>query len=389
MTIGHTREILTARGFQLKKHARNELCGPCPWCGGTDRFIYKIDQDRYWCRQCEKNGDAIQLLRDLDGLSFQEAKKALGDNGNSARPPQSRPQNRQRRTQEGQDPSLTSGVKSSMAATYDYTDPDGRLIYQVCRFEPGEEGRKKDFKQRRPGKKEDEWIWNLKNTELMLYRLPDITKSSWVFLLEGEKDVDLAHELKIKATTNSGGANKLKGQQNKHQVMDALKGKAVYIIPDNDESGFKHAEQAAELLHGIAREIRIVKIPDQKPKGDFTDYVNKIGRDHVREELQSITEDAPVWKPPKTPPTATEDTAVKKNFPLTDLGNAERFIRDHGQDASFCWPHNRWLVWDGRRFGQDNAGVVKRKAKVTIRNIMNEAAKERDDDGRRNCLNML
>jgi hypothetical protein len=57
---------------------RKERHGPCPFCGGEDRFIVFADSGRGWCRQCGWKGDALQLLRDRDGLSFLEAKKALG-----------------------------------------------------------------------------------------------------------------------------------------------------------------------------------------------------------------------------------------------------------------------------------------------------------------------
>jgi hypothetical protein len=65
-----------------KRKTAGELSGPCPWCGGKDRFTLFTEQGteglgRYWCRQCGKGGDAIQFLRELDGLSFQEAKAAL------------------------------------------------------------------------------------------------------------------------------------------------------------------------------------------------------------------------------------------------------------------------------------------------------------------------
>jgi hypothetical protein len=58
-----------------------EYHGPCPFCGGTDRFVVwpeKGNAGRYWCRQCRRHGDAIQLLRDRDGLTFIEAKRQLG-----------------------------------------------------------------------------------------------------------------------------------------------------------------------------------------------------------------------------------------------------------------------------------------------------------------------
>jgi hypothetical protein len=55
-----------------------EWCGPCPGCGGCDRFRMWPEKGRYWCRGCNKKGDAI--LRDFRGLSFREAARRVGKN---------------------------------------------------------------------------------------------------------------------------------------------------------------------------------------------------------------------------------------------------------------------------------------------------------------------
>lgn len=59
-----------------------EFKGPCPWCGGTDRFIvwpnHPSGRGRYWCRQCRKGGDAITFLREGRGMGYFEALAALG-----------------------------------------------------------------------------------------------------------------------------------------------------------------------------------------------------------------------------------------------------------------------------------------------------------------------
>jgi len=60
-------------GFQPKRKTSNELEGPCPFCGGTNRFTLFINEDRFWCRQCGKSGDAIQYLREVRKMSFKEA----------------------------------------------------------------------------------------------------------------------------------------------------------------------------------------------------------------------------------------------------------------------------------------------------------------------------
>lgn len=59
-----------------RKTLSGEHCGPCPWCGGDDRFnIWVGDDPRYWCRGCGRKGDAIQFLRDFDNLPFAQAKE--------------------------------------------------------------------------------------------------------------------------------------------------------------------------------------------------------------------------------------------------------------------------------------------------------------------------
>src|SRR5579871_3559740 len=59
--------------------------------------------------------------------------------------------------------------------------------------------------------------------------------------------------------------------------------------------------------------------------------------------------------------------------PQTDMGNAERLIARHGRDLRYC-PSLGWLVWDGRRWCVDNAGLVMELAKATVRCIYSEAA---------------
>jgi DNA primase len=74
---------LVQMNVKLKRVAQTnggEYAGPCPFCGGRDRFRVWPNQDggRYWCRGCRKHGDAIQWLRDMRGQSFKEACLELG-----------------------------------------------------------------------------------------------------------------------------------------------------------------------------------------------------------------------------------------------------------------------------------------------------------------------
>lgn len=73
---------LTDRIPKVEKDG-SEHGGPCPWCGGDDRFRVWPDQGagdlgRYWCRRCGRKGDVIDFLRDYKGLTFQEACQDAG-----------------------------------------------------------------------------------------------------------------------------------------------------------------------------------------------------------------------------------------------------------------------------------------------------------------------
>lgn len=68
---------------------------------------------------------------------------------------------------------------------------------------------------------------------------------------------------------------------------------------------------------------------------------------------------------------------------LTDLGNARRLVRLHGQDIRYCHLWRTWLVWDGRRWAIDESGAIFRRAKDTISAMYAEAAGSDDDETRK------
>ncbi len=67
---------IARRGIKLSAGSV-ERCGPCPVCGGTDRFSVNLKKQLWNCRRCERGGDVIELVRHLDGLSFGEAVRVL------------------------------------------------------------------------------------------------------------------------------------------------------------------------------------------------------------------------------------------------------------------------------------------------------------------------
>jgi phage/plasmid primase-like uncharacterized protein len=67
---------LARRGVKLKRFGR-ELVGPCPACGGRDRFAVNVGKQIWNCRGCARGGDVIDLVRHLDGTGFAAAVETL------------------------------------------------------------------------------------------------------------------------------------------------------------------------------------------------------------------------------------------------------------------------------------------------------------------------
>lgn len=77
-------DIASTNGRTYKKVSTihgGEYHGVCPVCGGNDRFHIwpeQGDYGTYWCRGCKIGGDAIEYLRNIEGMSFQAACKEVG-----------------------------------------------------------------------------------------------------------------------------------------------------------------------------------------------------------------------------------------------------------------------------------------------------------------------
>lgn len=68
-------ELAQRYGLELRKESATSMCGPCPKCGGSDRWWVK--DNRYKCRQCSASGDAIAFVQEREGCGFLEAVSML------------------------------------------------------------------------------------------------------------------------------------------------------------------------------------------------------------------------------------------------------------------------------------------------------------------------
>ncbi len=68
---------IASRYVVLRRAAASEYCGPCPICGGADRFSINIRKNVWACRQCGVGGDPISLIMHVESIGFREAIQRL------------------------------------------------------------------------------------------------------------------------------------------------------------------------------------------------------------------------------------------------------------------------------------------------------------------------
>jgi Protein of unknown function (DUF3631)/CHC2 zinc finger len=280
------------RGVKLRGNG-HDRCGPCPKCGGDDRFSINTAKQVFNCRGCGTGGDVIKLVEHLDGFDFNAACIVL-----TGKPPPK---------VGGPDP--TCDVRKVVRAEFYYHDQDGALQFIIDRVEfENQDGssivtkegkRKKTFSQRRPDPNQpDNWLWNVDGVPPLPYRLPEMVEAIAagyaILVAEGEAKVDLLRSWDIPATCCAGGAKKWRPE---HSAF--LRGANVVILPDNDDAGREHANLVGGSLQGIAASIRVLKLPDLPPKGDIVDWAARGG---TAEQLHKLIDDAPHWRPPNSPP---------------------------------------------------------------------------------------
>jgi hypothetical protein len=200
----------------------------------------------------------------------------------------------------------TAPEDKKVAAIYDYCDDRGELLYQVVRYDP------KDFRQRRPDGKGG-WIWSVRGCRRVLYRLADLLAAAPdapVTVTEGEKDADRGASLGLCTVTIACG-------DWTKDCIEALRGRDVLIPEDADKPGMKKSRKAASLLHGVAKTVRIVRLPDQEHTAehhgkDLSDWFDDDPTRNADSFLKACLA-VPLWTPDTAQAEATTEEAPTTN----------------------------------------------------------------------------
>lgn len=298
------KEYLEGRqGLHLTKKTNKEYSSPCPWCQGRDRFQVFIDEDRYWCRQCGKHGDYIQILMELENLDFKDAAAEAGKVLTPIKPRSAVSGNVIPKSK------ISHPSHGKPDHVYDYTTADGKLLYRVCRWDIGPTRDKKVISQVTPNGAK----WGMENLEPVLYNMGDVNEHKLIFIVEGEKCVEAVRRSGLAATTTPGGSSAIDSLVERFDILAPLEGKSVAVVPDQDEVGEKYAEAVCSHLSDKGIPSKIVSLPPSGKKGyDVADYLSETDPGTLHLTLVDRYNSAHPYE--KKKPLMTMDELIKTDF---------------------------------------------------------------------------
>lgn len=278
------RELLPS----LKPAGPGQGSALCPYHDDrTPSFSIQAETGLFHCFACGEKGNLFDLAGKVWGLDFigtlAELERRAGiaaPEPRKAEPPARRPRK---------------------VAEFPYTDAAGKVRYLKERWEPGRDGRKKEFYfyHFAAGKKEKG-----RGGKALLYRLPDLAAAppgETAFFLEGEAHADAVARLTgCPATSLDSGAQSGKSAF-PADCLAYFKGRPVIILPDNDAAGEAYLSTVAGKLAGVAASIRVLRLPGLSEKGDVLDWIAAQGNappDEIKARFLALADAAEPWSPP-------------------------------------------------------------------------------------------
>jgi hypothetical protein len=237
-----------------------------------------------------------------------------------------------------------------ITAAYAYKDRDGAVLFEVVRFSP------KDFRCRRPDGRGG-WTWNMEGIRRVVYRLPELVGPR-VFWVEGEKDADRLAGLGLAATTSPGGADAFRDAYAR-QLAD-LGVREVVVLPDNDDPGRAYAQRVAEALTHVGVTARLCVLPDLRPKGDVSDWLDAGGS---REALEALADAAPVCAPRVSSEPEPAPTAV--SAPTACAAEPAPMIEVTEDEIVLSWATHGVQITAARAHLRESGGTWRAELNVT------------------------
>ncbi|MBQ2152333.1 MAG: AAA family ATPase, partial [Clostridia bacterium] len=235
--------------------------------------------DRHSSLSVSQSTDGKILLNCFAGCTAEQIVSSLGLKLSDLFSEQSKPQfNTQ----------FTNRSSGGKAIVYDYTDDMGNVIVKKLRY-PNKafcwlhyDTKHKQYDKGRP-----------QAAKPLLYNSYACKGSEWLYIVEGEKDVDTLKRYNKAAVSFPDGC------QSKwyNEYSDYFRNKTVAIIQDNDTPGKEFAKRIAAKLFECAKSVRIIDLTqiweDMPEKADVTDYLSKYP--NSIDEVSKLANNTAVW----------------------------------------------------------------------------------------------
>jgi len=254
----HWAELLIAAGIDAK--ALRNVHGPCPGCGGKDRFRFDNHDGNgtFICSQGNGDnlsGDGFELLQHvgvasspIDALRF--VSNALDNKQIDAYP---------------------------FHTEYIYRRPDRSINLKVVRTDTA--NGKKSFKQLLPSGKPPKTEPNFRPFP---YRIDEWPLDCPILICEGEKCADALWQAGFPATTRAGGSSNWEVELGQY-----FTNREVIILPDNDDAGRLFARKVGDSLLNISPSVKVCELPNLPNKGDVVDWFAAGGTTDTLDEVLS------------------------------------------------------------------------------------------------------
>lgn len=190
--------------------------------------------------------------------------------------------------------------------SYYYPDRNGRPRNRKDRYLMPD-GKKTFVWKHYDGK---QWVKHKTKGDPGLYNADCIPNNDLIYIVEGEKDVETLKACGRAAVCSPHGA-KQNGESWKTEYTEALKGKSVVVIQDNDETGKVFSSIICNALAGQAASVKLVDLcklyPDLKEHGDITDLCEINGNSNtIIEAVEAMAAGLPEYQK-QEPPEETLD----------------------------------------------------------------------------------
>ncbi|MDE7243555.1 MAG: hypothetical protein K2O18_06210, partial [Oscillospiraceae bacterium] len=217
--------------------------------------------------------------------------------------------------------------------------------------------------RKRYGDKAFRWNKGAKTTLYGLWRLPDIRRTGWAILVEGESDAQTLWYLGFPAIGVPGASNF------KPEQTEMLQGLTLYIHQEPDQGGKTFVEKTLRGLQrgGFQGKAKLWSCKDLGTKDPSDLYIQR-GKEAAKRILEAVRkaetadlkraltpEDIPAadWFDPGSVSLADLHPESNRRYGWHDIGNGNLFADWYKNEARYVPERKKWFVYDGKAWNPD------------------------------------